>query len=82
MATVMDPVGHIPIENRRRSASLRSVWSAASRVVANLTTTMLVWRQRARGRRQLLSLDEAALKDFGATRTDAIEEGCKHFWQA
>jgi uncharacterized protein YjiS (DUF1127 family) len=43
---------------------------------------MLVWHRRARGRRELLSLDEAALKDFGATRAGAIEEGCKYFWQA
>jgi uncharacterized protein YjiS (DUF1127 family) len=34
----------------------------------------------ARQRRQLRQLDDAALKDFGASRADAWEEGGKAWW--
>jgi len=34
----------------------------------------------ARQRRELRRLDDAALKDFGASRADAWEEGGKAWW--
>lgn len=37
---------------------------------------------RQRTRRQLLQLDEAALKDVGITRSQAIKEGSKSFWES
>jgi len=45
-------------------------------------TTLLDLQERARQRRQLLALDDAALKDFGRSRADAVYEGDKPFWRA
>ena len=38
--------------------------------------------ERARQRRELLSLGDSALKDFGANRCDVAREGNKPFWRA
>jgi len=40
------------------------------------------WHFRARERRQLLSLSDRALQDFGASRADADNEGGKPFWRS
>jgi uncharacterized protein YjiS (DUF1127 family) len=45
-------------------------------------TTLLDWQDRAHQRRQLLALGDAALKDFGRNRADAVHEGDKPFWRA
>lgn len=37
--------------------------------------------QRSKTRRQLLELDEAALKDIGLTRQQAVRETKLYFWQ-
>jgi uncharacterized protein YjiS (DUF1127 family) len=53
-------------------------------VLASISTMLIVlldWHYRARERRQLLSLSNAALKDFGASRADAVGEGDKPFWR-
>ena len=42
---------------------------------------LLDWQARSRGRRQLLALSDAALKDFGASRCDAEGEGGKPGWR-
>ncbi len=34
----------------------------------------------ARQRKQLLTLDERTLKDIGISRTDALREANRHFW--
>lgn len=77
--------------NRVQRGSLRSVrlasprhswWTTAGTVIDDIVTTLLDWRERARQRRQLLSLDGAALKDFGRSRADAAGEGDKPFWRA
>ncbi|WP_457942835.1 DUF1127 domain-containing protein [Vreelandella alkaliphila] len=39
------------------------------------------YHQRRRSRRQLLTLDDRLLEDIGITRTQALEEGRKPFWQ-
>ncbi|MEH6578042.1 MAG: DUF1127 domain-containing protein [Amphritea sp.] len=39
------------------------------------------WRLNFSSRRQLLALDEKALKDIGISRADALEEGRKPFWK-
>jgi uncharacterized protein YjiS (DUF1127 family) len=41
-----------------------------------------VWAERARGRRALARLDDAALKDLGISRVDAWREVNKPFWRA
>ena len=57
-------------------------WRAAGTLVGELVTCLLVWLERARERRQLLSLSDRALEDFGKSRTDAESEGNKLFWRA
>jgi uncharacterized protein YjiS (DUF1127 family) len=42
---------------------------------------LFVWLERARQRRELLSLGDRALGDFGASRCDAAREGDKPFWR-
>ena len=38
------------------------------------------WRQLAMQRRQLAMLDDAALKDIGLSRADALQESERPFW--
>lgn len=38
------------------------------------------WQALARERRQLAMLDEAALKDLGLSRADAVRESERPFW--
>ena len=65
---------------RRFGHPLRQACSGAA--VSNLVTKVLVWLERARERRQLLSLSDRALQDFGAGRCDAAREGDKSFWRS
>ncbi len=41
-----------------------------------------LWRGRARQRRRLLELDDRLLRDIGVTRSDALREADKPFWEA
>jgi uncharacterized protein YjiS (DUF1127 family) len=59
-----------------------SRWTAAGPLVGELVMRLLVWLERARERRQLLSLSDRALQDFGRSRVDAESEGYKPFWRA
>jgi uncharacterized protein YjiS (DUF1127 family) len=79
------------ITERFREQSFASEWreslhslprAAALSFVGNLVTNLFVWLDRARERRQLLSLSDRALQDFGRSRADAAREGDKAFWQA
>lgn len=58
--------------------TLRIALGAAAQAVS---TTLMVWHERACQRRQLLGLGDAALKDFGATRAGAACEAEKPFWR-
>jgi uncharacterized protein YjiS (DUF1127 family) len=53
----------------------------AGRDLLELFEVVAVWSQRARERRQLLTLDERMLKDIGASRVDAWQEASKPFWR-
>ena len=44
--------------------------------------TVRLWRQRARGRRQLRTFDDHLLRDIGITRLQAEAEAEKPFWRA
>ena len=77
--------------DRMREESLGIQWpaslnprryAAAGTIVSELVTCLLVWLERARERRQLLSLSDRALQDFGKSRADAESEGNKLFWRA
>lgn len=48
--------------------------------LATLWRTLRRWCQLARERRQLASLDDAALKDLGLSRADAWQEAERPFW--
>ncbi len=69
-----------------RPSSLRPSLPALARELparaGRLLTLLLDWQDRARARRQLLGLGDAALKDFGASRADAEGEAARPFWQA
>ncbi len=43
--------------------------------------TVAFWNERARQRRALSELSDELLKDIGVSRTDAIREARKSFWQ-
>jgi len=65
-----------------RASPHRSSWAAAGAVLDKIITSLFVWLERARQRRQLLSLGDRALQDFGRSRADAAAEGDMPFWQA
>ena len=82
MATMTDRMAHDVLRNSRRFSPRPSLWAATNRAVGNLVMTLLDWQERARQRRQLLALDDAALKDFGRNSADAVREAEKPFWRA
>ena len=69
------------LENYQCHSRRPSLWAVAGAAVGNVMTTLLDWQERASQRRQLLDLDDAALKDFGRSRADAAREGTKPFWR-
>jgi uncharacterized protein YjiS (DUF1127 family) len=82
MTTFTDRIVESTFGNIPQTSSRRWSWTAAGAVVDKFVTTLLDWQERARQRRQLLSLDTAALKDFGRNRADATAEGERPFWRA
>lgn len=78
MTMVIDRIQSDSSSDYRRASPRRSLRDLAGKI----TATLLVWRARVRERRELLSLDDLALHDFGASRADAASEGDKPFWQA
>ena len=42
---------------------------------------VLMWIERANGRRDLMKLDNRMLEDIGVSRFDAVKEAHKPFWQ-
>jgi uncharacterized protein YjiS (DUF1127 family) len=72
----------LPVHGAQRAhPSLRVLVRSASHGFGALIIRLLEWQERARRRRQLLSLSDGALKDFGASRADAEGEGRKPRWQ-
>ncbi|MEQ8707811.1 MAG: DUF1127 domain-containing protein [Rhodospirillales bacterium] len=62
----------------RESQSLGNVAAVLSQVVVQAKFVMA----RARSRQQMAGLDSRMLADVGLTRTEAITESRKVFWQA
>ncbi len=60
---------------RYRGFSLKRAVIMALRVVS-------VWRERARQRRALASLDDHLLRDVGLSRAEVVREARKPFWRA
>jgi uncharacterized protein YjiS (DUF1127 family) len=82
MTMFTDRLGHGAFRDFRYVSPHRSWWLKVGTAVGDIVTTLLDWQERARQRRQLLSFDTAALKDFGKSRADAASEGEKPFWRA
>jgi uncharacterized protein YjiS (DUF1127 family) len=68
--------------NHRSASSRTSLWTAAGAAAQNIATTLLIWLERARERRELLGLNDRELHDFGVSRCDAAGEGSKAFWRS
>lgn len=53
-----------------------------SDMASRMHSTLHLWYQRARQRRQLGLLDDRQLRDIGLDRADARVEAGKPFWQS
>ena len=51
-------------------------------LVLRVLDVLVVWQERAEGRRHLAEMDARLLKDIGKTRGDIYAEIRKPFWQA
>ena len=78
------------LEPKVRSLSSRWTWGGAA--VIHALTTLQAWPERARDRRQLLSLSDYYLRDIGKSREDVapslhpaawiIGESDQPYWRA
>jgi uncharacterized protein YjiS (DUF1127 family) len=57
-----------------------AIRAGVHRPLSALMETLAGWRMRARGRRQLMMLDDRGLADIGISRADAEAEWRKHPW--
>ena len=82
MTMTIDRITHGPLSRYQLPSPRPSFWAHAGTAISNVVTMLLDWQDRAHQRRHLLALGDAALKDFGRNRTDAVHEGGKPFWRA
>jgi len=80
--TTLDTSLSAAIDHAQRHWSLRELLAAASAGAVRVTDSLLDSLDRARQRRQLLGLSDAALKDFRRSTADAEREGSKPFWHS
>ena len=66
----------------RRTIAATSLLAQSVAVLERAVMALLAGLERAQQRRELLSLGDGALKDFGANRCDVVREGDKPFWRA
>lgn len=64
------------------SHGLRRVLRRQQRRTRSLFAVLRVWRQRARGRRELFMMNDRELRDIGLRRLDVLRETAKPFWRA
>ncbi len=67
---------HVPALPAPRSYALRMTYKRSLRAARYFLNCLDVARQR----RQLLALDETKLRDVGISRTDALREANRQFW--
>jgi uncharacterized protein YjiS (DUF1127 family) len=53
----------------------------ATHLWPSVVSTLTLWRQRSRSRRQLALLDDRTLADVGISRAEQWQESRKRFWQ-
>jgi uncharacterized protein YjiS (DUF1127 family) len=53
-----------------------------SGILAQLSDTLHVWRERQRQRRELAQWSDRDLHDVGLSRSDIVHEAEKPFWRA
>jgi uncharacterized protein YjiS (DUF1127 family) len=70
-----------PRQSARRGETAGRRWRAAQAALLRATDALLDWQDRARQRRQLLSLGDRALMDLGRSRAEAEAEAGKPFWR-
>jgi uncharacterized protein YjiS (DUF1127 family) len=80
--TAIDTQTSTDLRKDHPAASLYDLVTAGLASVSEMLIVLLDWQCRARQRRQLLGLSDVALKDFGASRADAVQEGDKAFWRS
>ena len=66
----------------RRTVAATSLLAQSVAVLERAVIALFAGLERVRQRRELLSLGDSALKDFGANRCDVAREGNKPFWRA
>ncbi len=59
----------------------RFMSSARDTVLPSILDRLDLWRERARTRRRLLTLDDRLLRDIGISRAEAWQEASKPFWK-
>jgi uncharacterized protein YjiS (DUF1127 family) len=57
-------------------------WASLGAAIDDAAAMLFAWHERARQRRELLSLNDRELQDIGISRADAVGEGDKPFWSA
>jgi uncharacterized protein YjiS (DUF1127 family) len=82
MTMITDRIRTGSLGDHRRTSPRASLWALAGAAVDNIATTLFVWLERARQRRELLGLNDRELHDFGVSRCGAASEGGKPFWRA
>lgn len=60
---------------------VKSLWIAFQLWLISAFSMILAWMERARERRQLVSLNDTMLKDLGISRADAEREYPKPYWR-
>src|SRR5262244_3974934 len=63
-----------------KARSHPSSWTSAGVAIGHTVRILMAWHDRARGRRQLLSLSDRALKDIGRSRADVASSMPRPVW--
>jgi uncharacterized protein YjiS (DUF1127 family) len=59
----------------------RDFGRTAQQQLGSIRATIAEWRRRLPGRRELMTLTDHELIDIGITRSEAVAEASKTFWQ-
>jgi uncharacterized protein YjiS (DUF1127 family) len=62
------------------SSSTLPLLASLGTAIDDVAAMLFAWHERARQRRELLSLSDRELHDIGLSRADAAGEGDKPFW--